>query len=34
VADALKGEEEKWKRGEAYQSFDTFKHFEKKLTCV
>jgi hypothetical protein len=25
---------EKWKRGEAYQSFDTFKHFEKKIACV
>ncbi len=28
-----KVEVEKWKR-EAYQSFDTFKHFVKKITCV
>ncbi len=34
VADALKGEVEMWKRGEAYQSFHTFKHFVKKITCV
>jgi len=34
VADALKVEVEKWKRGEANQSFDTFKHFVKKIACV
>jgi hypothetical protein len=34
VANVPKGEVEKWKRGEAYQSFDTFKHFVKKITCV
>jgi hypothetical protein len=34
VADALNVDVEKWKRGEAYQSFDTFKHFVKKITCV
>jgi hypothetical protein len=34
VADVPKGEVEKWKRGEANQSFDTFKHFVKKIACV
>jgi hypothetical protein len=34
VADVPKGEAEKWKRGEAYQSFDIFKDFVKKIACV
>jgi hypothetical protein len=34
VADVPKGKVEKWKSGEAYQSFDTFKDFVKKITCV
>jgi len=34
VADVPKEELEKWKRGEATQSFDTFKNFVKKIACV
>ncbi len=34
VADVPKGEVQKWKRREAYQSCDTFKHFVKKIACV
>ncbi len=34
VADVPKEELEKWKRGEATQSFDTFKNFVKKNACV
>ena len=34
VAEVPMEELEKWKRGEATQSFDTFKNFVKKIPCV
>ena len=34
VAEVHKEELEKWNRGEATKSFDTFKNFVKKIACV
>ena len=34
VAEVPMEELEKWKRGEATQSFDTFKNLVKKIPCV